>query len=320
MGEFIFNALPLTQEEQRAFRQAAPDARQFFSPLMTPTGLTTSQPIPPEIGEATVVLGCPPAPIVAGLQQLKWLQAWSAGVDHYLQPGCFPPGAMLTTAVGAYGPSVAEHVFSMTLSLMKRLPQYRDQQRAGHWTDLGPVGTLQGSTVLVVGAGDIGTCFAAMCHALGSHTVGLRRTPSSPPPGFDRMDTLDALDDLLPQADVVALFLPLTPQTHHLFGTERLGRMKEGAILVNGGRGPLVDPHGLLLALDGGRLRGAGLDVTEPEPLPSDSPLWQKENLLITPHVAGGLHTPGTRERIVAIALENLTHYLSGTPLRNRML
>lgn len=318
MSEFIFNALRLTEQEQQAFREAAPNIEQCFFPLMPDSCLIAPQPVPSQLAQATVILGCPPVPDVAALKHLKWLQAWSAGVDAYLAPGCLPEGAMLTTSVGAYGPSVAEHTFAMALTLMKQLPQYQDQQRARLWQDRGTVQTFHGAQVLVVGAGDIGGCFASMCHAMGSHTIGLKRSVCAPPPGFDEIASIAQLDALLPQADVVALFLPHTPETHHLLDARRLGLMKKGAILVNGGRGPLVDPDALLEALGTGALGGAGLDVTEPEPLPSDSPLWAQENLLITPHVAGGLHNPGTRERIVAIALENLKHYLAGESLRNR--
>lgn len=228
-------------------------------------------------------------------------------------------GVMLTSAVGAYGPSVAEHMFAAMLTLMKRLHRYRDDQLAHRWGDLGQVKDLPSSVVLVVGAGDIGTSFARMCHALGARTVGLKRTVCPPPDGLDEVHTLDELDAWLPRADVVALALPQAPETVHIMDRRRLFLMKEGSILLNGGRGSAIDPEGLNEVLSAGRLWGAALDVTEPEPLPADSPLWDQPDLLLTPHVAGGLHMEGTRERIVAIALENLKRYLAGEPLKNRM-
>ena len=173
--------------------------------------------------------------------------------------------------------------------------------------------------VLVVGAGDIGTTFAALCKTLGARTVGLKRTVCPPPDGLDEVHALDELDAWLPRADVVALALPQTPETVHIMDRRRLFLMKEGSILLNGGRGSAIDPEGLNQVLSAGRLWGATLDVTEPEPLPADSPLWDQPDLLLTPHVAGGLHLEGTRERIVAIALENLKRYLAGEPLKNRM-
>ena len=319
MPELIFNALPLTEAERAQFRAAAPDAVQRFFPLMDNSGLTVPLADPAVVEGATVVLGCPPVDVLSNSPTLKWLQTWSAGVDMYLRPGALPEGVMLTSAVGAYGPSVAEHLFACLLSLLKRLPQYRDGQRARRWTDLGTVKSLFDATVLVVGAGDIGQRFAALCQAMGAHTVGLKRTPCTPPAGLHEVHTLDALDSWLPRADVVALALPQAPATIHIINQHRLDLMRDDAILLNGGRGSAIDPQALAETLRVGKLWGAALDVTEPEPLPADSPLWEIDNLILTPHVAGGLHLESTRERIVAIALENLHHYLAGEPLRNRM-
>ena len=178
--------------------------------------------------------------------------------------------------------------------------------------------SLDGATVLVVGAGDIGLRFAAMCRAMGARTVGLKRSVCPPPAGLCEVHAIAELDAWLPLADVVALVLPHSTETDHIMDGRRLGLMKEDAILLNAGRGSAVDPDALLDTLRSGRLWGACLDVTEPEPLPADSPLWDQENLLLTPHVAGGLHLEGPRERIVGIALENLKHYLAGEPLKNR--
>lgn len=320
MAEIILNGLPLTQEEQALFRAAAPQAEHRFVPLMDASGAALPNTDPALVEGATVILGCAEPKLVGRSATLRWLQTWSAGVDPYLKPGCFPDGAMLTSAVGAYGPSVAEHTFGMLMALLKKLHLYRDCQSAHQWDQgLGTVRSLNGATVLVVGAGDIGTCFAAMCKAMGARTVGLKRTVCPPPAGFDEIHTIPELEAWLPQADVVALFLPQTPETIHLMDRRTLGLMKPDAILLNGGRGSAVDPDALLDTLRGGRLWGVGLDVTEPEPLPADSPLWDEPRLLLTPHVAGGLHLEGTRERIVGIALENLKHYMAGEPLRNRM-
>lgn len=319
MSECILNALPLTDGERAQFLSAAPGVEQRFAPLMDNSGLTVPLSDPALVEGATVVLGNLPAAVLGVSPTLKWLQTWSAGVDAYLKPGALPDGAMLTSAVGAYGPSVAEHMFAAMLTLMKRLHRYRDQQGTHRWADLGTVKSPVGATVLVVGAGDIGTTFAALCKTLGARTVGLKRTVCPPPDGLDEVHALDELDVWLPRADVVALALPQAPETVHIMDRRRLFLMKEGAILLNGGRGSAIDPEGLNEVLSAGRLWGAALDVTEPEPLPAGSPLWDQPDLLLTPHVAGGLHLEGTRERIVAIALENLKRYLAGEPLKNRM-
>ena len=319
MSELILKALPLTDGERAQFLSAAPGVEQRFTPLMDNTGLTVPLSDPALVEGATVVLGNLPAAVLGASPTLKWLQTWSAGVDAYLKPGALPDGAMLTSAVGAYGPSVAEHMLAAMLTLMKRLHRYRDRQHAHRWAGLGTVKSPAGATVLVVGAGDIGTTFARMCHALGARTVGLKRTVCPPPAGLDEVHALDELNQWLPQADVVALALPQAPETVHIMDRRRLFLMKEGAILLNGGRGSAIDPEGLNEVLSAGRLWGAALDVTEPEPLPAGSPLWDQPDLLLTPHVAGGLHLEGTRERIATIALENLKRYLAGEPLKNRM-
>ena len=263
-------------------------------------------------------------------------------MDAYTAPGVLPEGVLLTCSTGVYGHSVSKHLFAMLLALMKRLPQYRDQQRQAQWRDLGQARSLLDAEVLMVGTGDLGTSFARLCRALGAHTTGVRRDPARPPPGqppqnwragggvfeapgggggpgIQRIYGLSELDELLPRADVVALALPQSPKTVGLFGRERLLRLKEDAILLNGGRGSAVDCAALAEVLESGRLWGAGLDVTDPEPLPPEHPLWRQPRALITPHTAGGDHLPDTARRIAAIALDNLRRYLRGKPLRNQV-
>lgn len=319
MAEIILNLLPLTEAEQDAFRAAAPEAEHRFFMGMDYQGVTRPLTDPTLAQGATVVLGCLDAALVSQLTGLKWLQTWSAGVDAYLKPGILPQGAMLTSAVGAYGPSVSEHLFAMLLTLLKKLHRYRDNQTNLRWTDLEGVKSLRDATVLVAGTGDIGAKFAAMCQAMGARTVGLKRTVSGDIPGFDEVHPIGELEEWLPRADVVCLVLPQSPETVHIMNGDRLALMKPGSVLLNGGRGSAVDPEALLTTLRSRKLWAVGLDVTEPEPLPAHSPLWREPDLLITPHVAGGLHLEGTRERIVAIALENLKCYMAGEPLRNRM-
>ncbi len=315
--EQILNFLPLTEEERVAFEAAAPGVPQIFRPVES-TRFVPAAPAE-EYAAATVILGCAPVAAVAGAGRLKWLQTWSAGVDPYLKPGVLREGAALTSAVGAYGQAVSEHMFAMLLALCKRLHQYRDTQSRGCWAPLGEVRTLAGATVLVAGTGDIGSAFALLAKGMGAHTVGLRRTPSRAAMGVDEMYPLSALDQWLPRADVVALALPHSPETEHLMDRRRIQAMKRDAILLNAGRGTAVDCMALAEAMAEGHLWGAGLDVTDPEPLPEGHLLWRVENCLITPHVAGGDHLPVIRERVVQIALENLRRYLAGEALQNRM-
>lgn len=317
--ERILNVLPLSEEQKAAFRAAAPWAEHIFRP--TPDFPNSFLDCPPdELTDVNIVIGCVGPGFLVKCHDLKWFQAWSAGVDPYLVPGAFPPGAVLTSAVGAYGQSVSEVMLAALLSVMKRLPTYRDNQTARRWADAGKVKTLRGSTVLLLGTGDIGRHFAELACAMGAYTVGLNRHPEAPAPPFDELHHISELDAWLPKADVAAMSLPGTAETVHIMDARRLALMKPDAILVNGGRGSAVDCMALAEALKAGRLWGAALDVTEPEPLPEDHPLWGCENLVLTPHVAGGDHLPCVLPGIVEIALENLRRYHDGEPLRNQML
>ena len=177
--------------------------------------------------------------------------------------------------------------------------------------------TIFGGTVLVVGAGNVGSTFAKLCQGLGARTIGLKRKAAGSIDGFDEVRAMDALDALLPQADVVALTLPHSPQTAGLMNAARIALMKDDAILISAGRGTVLDQDALAEAMGAGKLWGAALDVTDPEPLPPDSPLWDVPNLLLTPHVAGGMRLEITRRRCVEMAQENLRRYLAGEELVN---
>lgn len=317
--ETILNLLPLTDSERADFLAAAPNDDHIFCPApdlaFTPDTASLDK-----IARATVILGCVPPHMLTSCTGLKWLQTWSAGVNNYLVPGALLKGAMLTSAVGAYGQAVSEHMFASLLSLMKRLPAYRDHQRAREWVDEGQVKALTGATVLCLGTGDLGSHFACLVKAMGAHTVGLNRHPDRPVEHMDELHLLSEVDTWLPQADVVAMTLPETPETIHLMNAHRFALMKPDAILINAGRGSGVDCLALADTLKAGKLWGAALDVTEPEPLPAGHPLWDCPNLLLTPHVGGGDHLPQTVRNIVAIALDNLRRYTAGQPLRNRAL
>ena len=238
--ETILHLLPLTGAQKAAFQAAAPESEHLFLPTNDRGGASS---IPQEWRErTTILLGYVPPDQLKTFPNLKWVQSWNAGVDPYLAPGVLPGGVRLTSAVGAYGPAVSEHMLAMLLAIYKRLPAYRDQQRAHIWADLGPVGSLAGKTVLVGGAGDIGRHFARLVRALGAQRViGLRRSAGCPVEGFDEIYGLGALDGLLPQADVVALALPHTPETAGLMSKARLLAMRPGAVLLNAGRGSAVD-------------------------------------------------------------------------------
>lgn len=314
----ILNVLPLDEAQRQAFRAAASWAEHIFRPTSDFPNSAMECP-PDECTNATIVVGCVGPEFLRKCPNLKWCQTWSAGVDPYLAPGALQDGVMVTSAVGAYGQSVSEVMLASLLSLMKHLPAYRDNQHAQRWADAGRVKTLRGETVLLLGTGDIGSHLAELVKALGARTVGLNRHPEKALPNFDELHSIAQLDDYLPQAGVVAMSLPGTPETAGLMDARRLALMRPDAILLNAGRGSAVDCLALADALQSGKLWGAALDVTEPEPLPQGHPLWDCENLVLTPHVAGGDHLPCILPNIVDIALENLRRYHNGEPLRNRM-
>lgn len=311
MSEYILNLLPVTEEEKQEFESIAPQAVHVYAGRRTVT--------PEQLAQATVILGWPRPQDMKGAVRLKWFQTMWAGSDEYEGEGILPPGIMLTSSSGSNSQSVAEHMLACLLALCRRLPIYRDSQRAHLWKDEGKMKTISGGTVLVVGAGHLGSAFAGLCRGLGARTVGLKRTVRGPVEGFDQVYPMDQLDELLPQADVVVLVLPHSPQTAGLMDGRRLRLMKEDAILISAGRGTVLDQDALVQVMGEGKLWGAALDVTVPEPLPADSPLWDIPNLILTPHVAGGMRLEITRKNCIQMAQDNLRRYLAGEPLVNRV-
>ena len=290
-------------------REIAPDAELIFT---DDAGISSDL-----AAKANAMIGMPPRSVLKSAAKLEWLQLLSAGADRYVQPGVLPQGALLTNATGAYGKSMSEYMICAVLSLLLDFPHYRDNQRQHVWKSSSRARHILGTTALVVGLGNIGGEFSARYKALGGTVIGVKRTPGEKPDYLDELYTADKLDELLPRADVVALSLPSTQETQHLFGKEKFDRMKPGAVLVNVGRGTAVDTDALCEALNAGKLYGAALDVTDPEPLPADHPIWDAPNTIITPHVSGGWDAVENFERVFEIASDNLGRYLRGEPLRN---
>ncbi len=307
MSETILNLLPLHEGEREEFEAIAPDAAHVYARSSTVT--------PEQLAAATVIFGWPRAESMKQAVSLKWFQTMWAGTEEYA--GFLPEGILFTSSSGSNSRSVAEHMLTGLMAVCRRLPAYLDSQRAHVWKDEGPMKTVLGGTVLVLGAGNVGSTFAGLCQGLGAKTIGLKRTVTGPVAGFDEVRPMDELDALLPQADVAALTLPHSPQTAGLMNTDRIARMKDDAILISAGRGSVLDQDALVRAMTAGKLWGAALDVTDPEPLPDNSPLWDVPNLLLTPHVAGGLRLEITRRKCVEMAQENLRRYLAGEPLKN---
>lgn len=301
--EHVFVIAPFTNEQKDKLRATAPLCNVAF---LSPAELEE------RIGEADMIVGNPPAALLRRAGRLRLLQLESSGANQYAAPGVLPAGAQLACATGSYGPGIAEYLIAYTMSLFLRLPAYRDNQKKGLWHDEGPVRSVKGSLALSVGMGDIGSEFAQRFHALGGEVIGVCRTARKKPDFVRELCTFEDLDRLLPLADAVVLSLPETPQTAGLMDASRLALMKPGAILLNAGRGSAIVTNDLLAALRSGQLGGAALDVTSPEPLPADHPLWHEPNCIITPHISGGRHFSETQERIFSICLENVRRFANG--------
>lgn len=302
----ILVQFPTTPSHRAMLRSAAPEAVFCFD---------DETPGDAFLAQVSIVLGNPPLSLLEKMPKLEFLQLNSAGVEPYAS--ALPKTVALTNASGAYGPGIAEHSIGMALMLMKKLHRYRDSQHRGEWTDHGNVTTFLDANVLVVGLGDIGREFALRANALGARVTGIKRTAGTAPAYVAELHTMEKLDECLSAADIVFMSLPGTPATQGLLDRERIGRMKPGSILINVGRGNAVDLDALCDAIESGALAGAGVDVTDPEPLPTDHRAWQTENLLITPHISGGFHLKLTHDRIATICRDNLARFLAGEPLGN---
>jgi len=252
---------------------------------------------------------------------LVWVQAMSAGVDRYVGlPGIADNDKLvLTNLKGVHGPAIADHVFSMLLSQTRDLRFFAGEQAQSRWTREGsgsqPI-ALHDRTLLVVGLGGIGSEVAQRAHGFGMKVLATRRNASTPSPEWiERVGPPEELAALLPRADVVVICVPLTKETERLFDAKMLGLMKSTAYLVNIARGKVVDTAALVAALQAKKLAGACLDVTDPEPLPKESPLWALKNVVITPHMAADAEL--TDERSWALFKENLRRFAAGEKLEN---
>lgn len=249
---------------------------------------------------------------------LRWFQQAGAGADWLeRRPEARTLPFTLTSASGVHAIPISEHMLGFLLALARDFPRAIRAQSARTWTprEDRELFELAGKRVLVLGLGAIGERFARLCAACGMEVVGLRRDPTIPAEGIVRMVGMDGLATELPLADVVANTLPLTAETRGFLGSREFGLMKQGAIVLNIGRGATIDEAAMVDALRSGRLLAAGLDVFETEPLPDSSPLWDMENVLITAHYSGS--TPDYNERVFEIFLDNLGRYVDGKPLRN---
>jgi phosphoglycerate dehydrogenase-like enzyme len=242
---------------------------------------------------------------LARMPRLSVIQLLSAGVESWLP--VVPPGVVLCNGRGIHGGPTAELAIAGLLAVLRQLPRFVEQQRDRVWQAT-EVHSLDGMRVLVLGAGDIGQRVASVVRLLDAEATLVARHQR---PG---VEPIAALPELLAQHDVVVVALPLTAETEGLVDAAFLAAMRDGAVLVNIARGKIVHTTALVAELQAQRLQ-AFLDVTEPEPLPADHPLWTAPGVLITPHVGGG--TPGWANRAYRLVREQLSRFVAGEPLRN---
>jgi phosphoglycerate dehydrogenase-like enzyme len=241
-----------------------------------------------------------------GRSRVRWFQFLSAGRDRLMQVG-LPDRIELFGPGDALAPAVAEHALALALALYRGIPQAAAERRWNRENML-QIRAMEGDTALIVGLGAIGREVARRLKAFGMRVVAATRSPRSDP-NCDSVGSLDDLPELLPEAGVVFLTLALTPETHHAFGPPQVAALRKGAFVINVGRGGLLDQVALAEALSSGHLGGAGLDVTDHEPLPDDDPLWQAPNLIVTPHVAA-IGSWRSEERLAAVVADRTRHIL----------
>lgn len=252
--------------------------------------------------------------------KLRWQCTPSAGVNQFLGKERFAsPEMMLTNSSGAYGVTIAEHVIMITLEVLRRQMEYSEIVRRREWTRNLPVRSIRNSRIAVLGTGDIGRECAIRLRAFGPASItGVNRSGRNPEGLFDRIVLQDEMDAVLRETDILIITLPGTDETFHMLDSRRLGLLPDRALLVNVGRGTVVDQRALEKELRAGRLYAA-LDVFEQEPLPPEDSLWDCPNLLMAPHVAGNMTLPYTRDRIVELFLEDFENYCAGRPLARRV-
>lgn len=308
-GKDILVVMPVEEGHKKTLEESAPGNTFIY---------TSYEKASKEmVKKANIILGNIDPFLLYEAENLEWIQLNSAGADAYVKKGLLKDDILLTNATGAYGPGVAEHMLAVLFSIQKKLHLYRDNQNQCEWQDEGEVMSLRGGTLLIVGLGDIGLYFARLMKNFGYRVIGIKRRPGEVPQDVDEVHTMEDLDQLLPEADVVLSVLPDSKATRNVFCKERFEKMKSTAILLNAGRGSAVNTEDLCQALISGEIYGAGLDVTDPEPLQSQHKLWNVQNAVITPHISGDFHHPATLYRIVDIAAGNLRRYMEGEPLVN---
>ncbi|MDD4642880.1 MAG: D-2-hydroxyacid dehydrogenase [Erysipelotrichaceae bacterium] len=272
---------------------------------------------PDDLKDVNVIIGNVNYEMLDHCKNLEYMHLYMAGSDKYVNHPNIKNKAILTNSTGCFGLAISEHMLGYVLYFYKKFNLYHNNQLHAHYHNEGDVLSIYGSKVLVLGLGDIGSEFAKRMHALNADVIGVKKTPKTKPDYLSALYQMDAIDDLIKEADIIALSLPNTKETQHLINDQRLSKMKDNVLLINVGRGSAIDTNALIKHLSDRPTMSAGLDVFEQEPLPSSSLLWKLPNVLITPHVSGARNLAYTKNKLLALAKHNLKAYLADQPLTN---
>ena len=268
----------------------------------------------PHVEDADIIAGFPATiPDVSNALRLTWVHSFSAGVDRVLTPYVKESDIILSNSSGIHATPIAEHLIGFMLIFTRGFYRTFQNQQKHEWGKDESLGELRGKRVLIAGAGEIGMETARLAAAFGARVSAITRSRKEKPAFIEEMGVTADLDAMLSDADFVVIALPHTDETHHFFDSSKFRVMKPTAVIMNIGRGGIINEQDLIAALNEKRLFGAALDVTEQEPLPAESPLWDMEHVIITPHHSG--LSDQYMNRAIALFTKNLYAFLAGKPL-----
>lgn len=270
-----------------------------------------------KLEEADVIIGHFNPDDLKYCRSLKFIQMDIEGVDAYVRNPALPEDTVICNAGGAYGTIVAEHAAALTFAVCRDIQTYAENRLEKKWSMVAPDKPVEGSRVLILGAGAIGRKTAEILKPLAGKITGARRVVREVPDVFDAMITLDEVEDELPKTDILICALPSTPETVGFLDARKMRMLPKDAVIVNVGRGSLIPMDDLAEVLNEGNIRGAGIDVFETEPLPESHPLWKCQNLIVTPHSAGNAMSQDspTNKRIYERIYANIERFVNGQPL-----
>ncbi len=267
------------------------------------------------LAQAEVLMNYGDASQIAPAKNVKFIHTMSAGIDGYIDEvdRCHGSDLPVSNGAGVYADAVGEHVIALLMAVLHGICPSQDNMKEKQWKPIPMLGNVNGKTVAVLGTGDIGNNAGRICKAMGAKVLGYKLNPCAPFEPYEKIFVgEEGLDEILAAADIVLVCLPGSPYTKNMLDARRIGRMKDGSVLINIGRGSIVNTDALMEALTSGHIAAAGLDVTDPEPLPADHPLWDCPNVLITPHISG---LGANKQKHAEWFAENLQAFLDGKPL-----